>query len=132
MKIAKPYQSYEAHLPIKINKKKYLEVMSLPEVQSFMKTNKVLHKRTLYKNYDKPDHQIVFKEDVKLFKRGPERINNKINICGWVSVADGVVGNPGLPIINNLLRSTFPTPCKYETNGPTTRGMIYKKKNKFF
>lgn len=132
LNVKKPYYNYEAHLPIKINKKKFLEVISLPEVQEFMKTNQVLHKRTLYKNYDKQENSLSFKNDVKIFKTEKNKINEKLDICGWLSVADGVVGNSECTKINYILKSGFPNYCIYEKpNSQTTRIKI-KKKIKFF
>lgn len=113
LNLTKPYYSYEAHLPLRINKEKFLEVISLPEVQKFMKTNKVLHKRTLYKNYDKPETINVLKHDVKVTK-GKDKSLAFIEVCGWLSTADGIIGNPQYPHLNRFLVKNLSESCKYE------------------
>lgn len=124
----KPYYSYEAHLPLRINKKKFLEVISLPEVQSFMKTAKVLHKRTLYKNYDKPENINILKHDVKIIK-GKDTSTKFMEICGWLSTADDIIDNIKYPYINQLLRKNLSEHCKYEMIKKSTE--TKKKKDKF-
>jgi hypothetical protein len=112
LKIGEPYYNYESHTPLLINKEKYLEVMNLPEVQEFMKTSKVLHKRTLYKNIAKTIPTMLEK-DVKIAQKNDDT-NFKKNICGWLSVYDNQVGNKNFPILNKLLKELFPEKCKYE------------------
>ena len=124
----KPLYSYEAHLPIRINKQKFLEVISLPEVQEFMKTSKVLHKRTLYKNYDKPKKIIELRKDVKVTLKKDDS-GELLKICGWLSTADGVIGNSKFYNMNYLLRSKLGTPCIYEGVNQT-KEKTAKEKNK--
>lgn len=121
-----PYYNYEPHLPLLINKKKYLALMKLPEVQAFMKSGKVLHKRTLYKNMYKPDiipPSIVY--DVKIDKQKDD-IVRRLEVCGWVSVYDNQIGNPRSPKLNFVLHNNFPKPCKYEASStnPANIGSI--------
>ena len=113
LNIKGPLYSYEAHLPLKINKKKFLEVISFPEVQKFMQTSKVLHKRTLYKNYDKPEKSIILKTDTKVTLK-KDNSRTLIQTTGWLSTADGVLNNPKFPYLNRYLKQNFKTPCKYE------------------
>lgn len=110
--IEEPYYNYESHTPLLINKKEYLEVMSLPKVIDFMKTNKVLHKRTLYKNIYKVDSKIL-PLDVKLSSIKDDT-NKRINICDWLSVYDNQVGNYKFKNLNDLLHNLFPESCEYE------------------
>ena len=117
LNIEGPLYSYEAHLPLRINKKKFLEVISLPEVQEFMKTSKVLHKRTLYKNYDKPEKSIILKTDTKVtLKRDNSR--ELIKTTGWLSTADGVLNNSKFSYLNGYLKSNLSRSCKYELEIP--------------
>ena len=110
-----PYYNYEAHLPISINKTKYLEVMNLSEVQAFIRTGNVLHKRSLYKNIaDKPGKTIS--PDVKVKKENDDTVM-RMEQCGWVSVYDNQVGNAKYSKLNSILTSTFPNLCKYESSG---------------
>lgn len=110
--VEKPYYNYESHTPLLINKKKYLEVMNLPLVVEFMKTNKVLHKRSLYKNINKSIPKILSK-DIKISQKSDDT-NDRIKICDWLSVYDGQIGNPNFITLNNLLKQLFDKPCKYE------------------
>ena len=111
--IQEPYYDYEAHLPLEINKKKFLEVMSLPEVQEFIKTSKVLHKRTLYKNYYRNRKEIELPADVKVTRVYDDSLN-RVKICGWLSVYDKQVGNSKFGSLNTMLRLKFSKPCMYE------------------
>lgn len=113
LNIKEPYYNYESHTPLLINKQKYLEIMNLPEVLEFRKTNKVLHKRSLYKNIIKPINQKILSHDVKL-RQDKDDTNLRIDICDWISVYDNQVGNPRFPHLNGLLYQTFPESCKYE------------------
>lgn len=113
LNIPEPYYDYEAHLPLQINKKKFLEVMSLPEVIEFMKTSKILHKRTLYKNYDKPKSITVLPADAKI-NIAHDDSNKRVDICGWLSVYDGQIGNTKFYNLNSMLRINFSKPCIYE------------------
>ena len=113
LNIKKPYYDYELHLPLKINKKKFLEVISLPEVQEFIKTSKVLHYRSLYKNYDKPEKSLTLTSDVKVLDN-KDISKQKMKICGWLSMADGLIRNTKFSHLNELLRQNLSQPCKYE------------------
>lgn len=114
LKVEGPYYNYEAHLPISINKTKYLEIMNLPQVKAFIKTDKVLHKRTLYKNLI-GIHGKSINPDVKL-KREMDDTVMRLSICGWVSVYDNQVGNSRFPKLNFVLNDNFPEPCIYESS----------------
>ena len=134
------YYNYEAHLPLIINKKKYLEVMNLPEVQAFIKSGRTLHKRTLYKNLVKPVNFQTIPFDVKLH-RNDDDVTKRMEVCGWISVYDGQVGNAKYPKLNFVLNENFPTPCKYETSlvnpanihntkyVPSSMSMVYKRRS---
>lgn len=113
--IEKPYYDFEAHLPLQINKQKFLEVINLPEVQEFMQSPNVLHKRTLYKNYDKSKKLFKLPHDVKISKEDDSF--SRVKICGWLSVADSQIRDSHYPHFNDLLRTNFNIPCKYEVGG---------------
>lgn len=113
LNIKEPYFNFESHTPLLINKQKYLEIMNLPEVLKFRKTNKVLHKRSLYKNIIKPINQKILSHDVKL-RQDKDDTYERIKICDWLSVYDNQVGNYKFRDLNNLLHNLFPTPCQYE------------------
>jgi len=112
LNIPGPYYNYESHTPLIINKKKYLEVMSLPAVVKFRKTPKVLHKRSLYKNIDKII-PAVLPSDVKIHSKIDNTLK-KIEICDWLSVYDNQVDNWTFRDLNSLLHQMFPDPCQYE------------------
>lgn len=113
LNIEEPWYNYELHLPLRINKKKFLEVISLPEIQEFMKTRKVLHKRTIYKNYDKPTKTITLPHDVKVTKKKDNSLE-LVNICGWLSTSDGILFDYKFSNLNNIIRNNLSEPCKYE------------------
>lgn len=111
--VNEPNYDYEAHLPLQINKKKYLEVMNLSEVQDFIKSKEILHKRTLYKNYDKAKESMSLSSDIKITQTLDDSYQ-RVKICGWLSVFDGQVRNPKFNRLNTILRTNFPYKCKYE------------------
>lgn len=116
MNIPEPYYDYESHSPIIINKQNFLDFINRKEIQDFMKSPvKVLHKRSIYKNMYKITPTIL-KEDVKINKDG--EVDNKIDICEWLSVFDNQVNNRYYPKLNKLLRDLFPDVCKYELTPP--------------
>lgn len=127
LNIEKPYYNYEAHLPLMMNKQKFIEVLSLPQVQDFIQTPNVLHYRTLYKNYDKPENIITFPEDVKVLTR-KDTTEEKLKVCGWLSTADGLVGNQKFNILNRTLRKNLSKPCKFEKPIPAVTKVKSKEK----
>ena len=112
--LKKPYYCFEGHTPIKINRKKFLEVMDLPDVKEFMKTPNVLFKRTLYKNYDKPTKSITLPIDVKLTADLKDNSRQLMKICGWLSIADNLIGSKKFKELNLLIRAYLSKKCKYE------------------
>ena len=137
LKLPKPYYSYEAHLPLRINKEKFLEVISLPEVQKFMQTSKVLHKRTLYKNYDRPE---------ELESHAYQFIHDENIVEGFNMRFDVIIGNPPYqedvegnerdnPIYNyfmdeaykNTEKAMFITPARFLFNAGQTSKAWNKK-----
>lgn len=107
----KPYYNYESHSPIIINKKDFMDFINLPQVQEFIKTDKVLHKRSIYKNIYKIMPRIL-PEDVKIEKDSD--IKTKTKILEWISVYDKQIHNLEFPQLNYVLKQLFPTQCKYE------------------
>lgn len=107
------HNNYELHMPMIINKQKFIDMMWLPEIQKFSETRKVFHKRSIYKNLypdDKPPRII---QDVKLelYKDLQDNSNFTEN---WISTYDDCVCNKRYPKLNYLLTHLFPKPCKYE------------------
>jgi hypothetical protein len=113
LNISEPYYSYEAHLPLLINKQEFLKIINLPKVQEFMNTPNVLHKRSLYKNIIKPQNTETLLFDVKTHKENDD-IVARLSICGWISVYNNQINNPKFPKLNFILKDNFPIPCKYE------------------
>ena len=113
--IEKPYYDFESHTPLLLNRKKYLETMSLSKVVEFMNTNKVLHKRTLYKNVIKDSSKIsILSQDVKVLSK-EDTTEIKSNLCDWLSVGDNLIGKPRFSKLTKFLSNLFPEPCIYET-----------------
>lgn len=106
--------NYEAHIPMIINKQNFITMLNMPIMQDFQKTDKVLHKRSLYKNIF-PDTTIPPKKivDVKLeLQKDLSSISLDEN---WVSVYDYVIDNcRRYPQINKLLRTLFADKCEFE------------------
>ncbi|MBO4622269.1 MAG: hypothetical protein J5691_00055 [Bacilli bacterium] len=119
LKVEGPLYSYEAHIPLRINKKKFLEVMNLPAVQKFMQTTKVLQKRTIYKNIDKPKKSISLKDDTKVTLKKDDS-KRCLNVCGWLSTADDLIGNSKFYNLNQILKNTLSQPCIYESDQKQT------------
>lgn len=107
--------NYETHLPIIINKQKFLEMLNMPEIIEFQETNKVLHKRSIYKNLfpdvDMPTPRII--NDVKITLKFD--LSQKWLEESWLSVFDDVTNNiVRYPKLNAFLIKNFPTKSKYE------------------
>ncbi len=116
LNISKPYYNFESHTPMIINKKKYLEVMHLPKVQEFMKTSKVLHKRSLYGNYAGIGQKgKVLLQDVKIQKVA--ELNTKTKVCDWVSTFDGQITSiHKYAPLSHYFNKLFPNKSKFEND----------------
>lgn len=114
LNIDTPLQDFESHTPILINKQKYLEVMNLPLVQKFMKTDKVLHKRTLYKNIAGNTMSRVLPQDVKIITDDQVAIKNVI--CDWISICDNQIRSAFYPNLNKFLENLFSEKSRFEIN----------------
>lgn len=106
--------NYESHIPIIINKEKYLKFLNMKPIKDFTETPKVLHKRSLYKNLfpdtDVPPHKI---KDVKLLL-GYDLTDGYLKE-DWLSVFDDVIGNIlKFPKVNKFLEEMFPNKSKFE------------------
>lgn len=112
MGVEKPYYNFESHTPLKMNRHKMLEVLNHPKVKQFIKSPKVLHRRTLYRNVYHLKCRVL-PTDVKI---SPTKDNTleRIKVCDWLSVYDNQVGSSKFKELNNLLHTLFPEPCKYE------------------
>ena len=120
--VEKPYYNYESHTPLIMNKKKLLDVLMLPKVQEYIKTPKVLHRRSLYRNYYHLDCRMLPK-DVKISLKKDDT-NDRLDVCGWISVYDNQIGNPNFPVLSSLFKELFSEPCKYEADQETYKGML--------
>jgi len=111
--------------------------MNMPEVQSFMKTSNVLHKRSLYKNIVKPENSIRIPSDVKVLETKDISVQ-RMTVCGWLSTADGLIGNSKFYNLNRLLQSNLGATCIYECNYKPVEHISKKftnlpyKTNKYF
>lgn len=110
--VEKPYYDFESHTPLKMNRKKMLDVLEIPQVKEFIKSSKTLHRRTLYRNIYHLNCRIL-PTDVKILATKDNTLD-KIKVCDWLSVYDNQVGNYKFRDLNNLLHNLFPTPCQYE------------------
>jgi hypothetical protein len=107
--------NYEAHTPIMINKKKYLEMMKIPAIKEYMKTKKVLHKRSIYKNLY-PDSEVGSPRIIRDVKM---RLHCDLLslwlMDSWLSVFDDVVtNNKRFPKVNYFLNKMFPNKSMFE------------------
>lgn len=115
--VEKPYYNFESHTPLKMNRHKMLDIFKIPQVQDFIKSPKILHRRTLYRNI----YHLTCKTlsaDVKILRHKDNTLE-KINICDWISVFDNQVGNQKFNKLNKLLHTLFPETCKFEKPIPT-------------
>lgn len=107
--------NFETHLPIIINKQKFIEMMELSVIKEFCETSHVLHKRSIYKNlyFDNTYTKPVKIKDVKLDMDADltqEWLTGK-----WLSVYDGATGNfKKFPNLNRYLSSRFSNKCRFE------------------
>lgn len=106
--------NYETHLPIIINKQDFKVMLKTPLIQAFMKTPKVLHKRSIYKNLFQ-DPNIIPKviKDVKIEQQCD--LDSLDLTEDWISVYDYTVDNfRKYPRVNKLLQALFPDKCAFE------------------
>ena len=108
----KNHYNYELHMPMIINKNNFMNMLEMPEIKSFNSTNKVFHKRSLYKNMypDNSTPRIIKDVKLELYKD----LNEDTLSENWISTYDDCVNNKSYPKLNNLLTKLFPKPCKYE------------------
>lgn len=112
---AKSCYNYESHLPIIINKEKYLKFLNMNPIKEFMETPKVLHKRSVYKNLF-PDENLSFPHKIKDVKLnlGYDLTDSYLKE-NWISVFDDVIGNYlKFPKINKFLDNMFPDKSSFE------------------
>lgn len=111
----KRHINYETHLPIIFNRHKFIEMCEIPEIQAFMRTNKVMHRRSIYKNLY-PDIDLPEPTKIRDVKISIGRdLNDSWLHCDWLSVFDGVTDNiRRYPKINKFLSSLYKDKCKYE------------------
>lgn len=111
---SKDMYDYESHTPMIINKHKFLELWEKEPVKKYLGTDKVLHKRSLYKNVFPDRETIILPEDVKI--QYESELDRKKNVCGWISFYDEQVDNIVYYNINLLLQNNFPNKSKYESD----------------
>lgn len=99
--------NYEGHYPMVINREKFLELFSIPEIQRFMAKNNVLLYRSIYGNYYKVPFDKI-EPDVKV------RQDNDCFSTDWISLSDNMINNINYPKINKYLQDLFPYKCKFE------------------
>lgn len=99
--------NYEGHYPMIINRRKFLELFSIPEIQRFMAKNNVLLYRSIYGNYYKVPFDSI-EPDVKV------RQDNDCFNTDWISLSDNMVDNKNYPKINKYLQELFPNKSRFE------------------
>jgi len=97
---------YELHIPIIINKNKFLDVFNDKRVIKHMKEHKITLKRSLYGNVNHKFTRIT--PDVKIRGGDPETIDSE-----WVSVLDNFIGKSH-PRFTAYLDRLFSNKCRYE------------------
>lgn len=107
--------NYEFHGPIVLNKKKFLDMLEIPEIAEIIQTTKCFHKRSMYKNIypdlDLPAPRLF--ADTKL-RLGYDLLNMFLHES-FISVFDEVVDNDiKYPKLNAFLYRMFPDKSKYE------------------
>lgn len=101
--------NYELHIPMIINKKKFLDLFNKPELQEFIKINPVVLYRSIYGNYYGSKFNELI-DDVKFEHGDPKEIKTE-----WISVFDDWIGNrEKYPRLNKFLDNIISEPSKYE------------------
>ena len=103
--VEKPYYNFESHTPIKMNRHKMLDAILIPQVQDFIKSGKVLHRRTLFGNIYKLNYK-ESKKDVKI-SRSEDDTLSKIKENYWISVFHHQINNKDFPDLNMWLKRNF-------------------------
>ena len=107
--------NYESHMPIIINKANYLKFLEMKPIKEFVKSPKVLHKRSLYKNLF-PEEGVSLPHKIKDVKilLGYDLTDGYLKE-NWLSVFDDVIGNAlKFPKVNKFLNQMFPNKSKFE------------------
>ncbi len=108
---SKNFYNFEVHMPLIINKQRFLSMLEHPLIEWFRQTDNVLMKRSLYQNlYCDTEPRVI--EDVKL-KKGEDLTWSRLE-SGWLSVFDGVISNAEYPLINQYLKTEFPDKSRFE------------------
>jgi len=110
--------SYELHIPMIINKRKFLDMLENKHIKQFVEGKSVYLYRSLYGNIYKVKFNSIIR-DVKLygcdFKGDTE----------WLSVFNGYIGVK--PKLTNFLKTTFPNKCRFEKRAINGLGLHGKK-----
>jgi len=101
--------NYELHIPMIINKKKFLDMFTNKDIIKYMRNNLVFLYRSFYGNlYNVKFDDII--DDVKI------NLNvdcNKFE-SEWISIFDAYIGNSRYKKFNKFIQDQFPNKCIYE------------------
>lgn len=103
--------NYELHMPMIINKNKFIRMFDSLKVREFIAKNPVYLYRSLYGNlYNVKFNKLI--DDVKFYNGDPKEITTE-----WISVFDNWVGNClQFPMLNKWIMKNLSEPCIYEEN----------------
>lgn len=109
----KKLYNYAVHTPYIINKKKFLEMLEIPEVKAVLDTNRTFLLRVVYGNLYRHSRVKQIK-DVKLHTT--DDLTDEILEGDWLSTADRMLGKGEFPALYKFLRKEFGRPCRFECN----------------
>lgn len=107
---AQHFMNFGIHLPMIINKRRFLEINSHPKVVEYLKLRQILPFRSLYGNlaWTSPvcvsDVKVPYKQDIPVNWTDGQ----------WVSTFDNVLGSPAYPRLYKLLLPLATKRCCYE------------------
>jgi hypothetical protein len=102
------FYNYELHIPMIINKRKFLDLLKDTRIANAM-SNVVTLYRSIYGNmYSVEFNEIM--EDVKFYDNDPKEIATE-----WISTFDNWIGDPTTyPVLNKFIDDNFPEKSSFE------------------
>lgn len=102
------FYNYELHIPMIINKRKFIDLLKDARISNAMSHVVTLY-RSIYGNmYSAEFNEIM--DDVKFYDNDPKEITTE-----WISTFDGWIGDPEkYPVLNKFIDEHFSEKCSFE------------------
>lgn len=105
----KQAMNYELHIPMIINREKFLSMLNKSVINMIFDTSSVVLYRSLYGNICNIGYNELIK-DVKLYKTDVAKISTE-----WISTLDGIIGSySSHPVLNKFLDKNLANKSSFE------------------